>query len=294
MTLFRVSGSISRCLEILAVILLAAIATAGADPVLDMADSLMGAGFYDDAVTEYRRFLFFNESPKKRSPVYSRLGYCYAYLGDRDAAVDALSRAIDFAENDSLALQYRIDRAVVFAATNDIVRAGIELEEIIAGADSRALKKRAGMLLFMVRVLQHDWPTARIIYDRFLRNESYHSDSIKRFLDRAVNDRYKSPGKAMLLSTIFPGAGQIYNGHWLSGLNALALNLALGYLTVDLVSDREYVPAFLSYIFLFQRYYSGNRGSAYQQAVAHNRQQDLQYENEILSLLKQIVTPKAK
>ena len=282
----------SHCLKIIPLVfMLFAVSVAFADPVLNMADSLKTSGFYDDAVTEYRRFLFFNDSPEKRSPVYSRLGYCYAYLGDRDAALDALNRAINFAENDSLAFQYRIDRAVIFTAVNEIAQAEVELEGVIAFADSGSLKKRAGELMFLVKVLRHDWSGAQVIYDTLLRKENELSDSLRLVLAEASDINYKSPGKAMLLSTFLPGLGQVYNGRWLSGLNALALNFALGYLTVDLLSDREYVPAFLSLAFLFQRYYNGNRGTAYNQAVEHNHRLDLLYENEILRLIKQQLSP---
>jgi tetratricopeptide (TPR) repeat protein len=288
MNLPAVFKSISRCLKVPAFLLLALTATASADPVLDMADSLMAAGFYDDAVTEYRRFLFFNEPGMACAGVYSRLGYCYAYMGEYREALDAADNAALYAGNDSLASVCRTDRAVILAAAGEYDSAATALETVLASEGSETVKSRAGMLLIMTRVLQHDWSAARDIFDTLPRGEYAFSDSVTALLERAVKDRHKSPGKAELLSTLVPGTGQIYNGHWLSGLNALVLNVALGWLTVDLVSDREYVPAFLSYIFLFQRYYNGNRGVAYEQAVEHNRQQDLFYEKEILKLIKEL------
>ena len=280
--------SISRCLKAPAFLLLALTATVTADPVLDMADSLMAAGFYDEAVTEYRRFLFFNEPGKDFAGIYSRLGYCYAYMREYREALDAADNAALYAGNDSLASVCRTDRAVILAAAGEYDSAASALEAVFRKADYKSIKKRAGVLLFTTRVLQHDWSTARDICDTLLREEYAVSDSMTALLERAVKDRYKSPGKAELLSTFVPGTGQFYNGHWLSGLNALALNVALGWFTVELVSDREYVPAFLSYLFLFQRYYNGNRGVAYEQAAEHNLRQDLFYENEILKLIKEL------
>ena len=90
----------------------------------------------------------------------------------------------------------------------------------------------------------------------------------------------------MLLSSIIPGLGQAYCGHWLEGLNALLLNSLNCYLTINNLINERYVTGTLVFFLLYQRYYSGNRHHAYDTAVKENERKDALFEKAALDLIK--------
>jgi hypothetical protein len=248
----------------------------------------MSAGFYDNAVTEYRRFLFFNPADPLASDVYSRIGWCYARMEKWKEAVEAIDKSIQLSYTDSLRYQREVDRAVILIAMGSLDKAQTVLRDVATSCVNRNIKDRANTLLFLSTILGHQWRSALDIYRSKDMDPDIRSDSIEPVLADAAGIRYKSPGTAVILSTFLPGLGQVYCGNWPAGINALVLNAALGYLTVDCIIDEKYVPGFLSFIFLFQRYYFGNREHARQAAVNHNRKLDTFYEKEILTLIRRI------
>jgi tetratricopeptide (TPR) repeat protein len=256
------------------------------DPLLVMADSLMSSGFYDDAITEYGRYLFFNPHGKLVDDTYSRIGYCYAHLEKWDKAIEAMDKSILFAEMDSLLDQRKIDRSVILLASGDNDQAQFDLKQVAHFSKYENIRKKGGMLLFLSTIFNHDWEASLYVYHSLIKGQLIQSDSLESTLMKASKISYKSPRTAMLLSTLIPGGGQMYNGRWLSGLNAMLLNGALGYLTVNNFVKERYVSGFLVLIFPYQRYYNGNRYQAYNTAIEQNNKIDRRYEKEILSLIR--------
>jgi len=282
----RAFKSVSPCLRILPVLLLLAVSASAADPVLSLADSLKSAGFYNDAVTEYRRYLFFNPFDSNNSDIHAALCYCYVELGDKKAAFRAMGRAVKYAANDSVKIHRRLDRAVIAIAMDDLDFAERELTTLAIDTNRDLVNRRAGVLLFLTYVFKNDWKASRQVRNLLTADGYVFSDSLVYILDEACRSRRKSPAKAALLSTLIPGLGQVYNGQWLTGLHALALNAAMGYLTVSLVIDEAYVSSFLSFVFLFQRYYEGNRQYAFKGVEEHNLQKDIYYRQLILMFIE--------
>ena len=277
----------SHCLKIIALLLILHSYVKASDPLLVMADSLMSSGFYDDAITEYGRYLFFNPHGELVDDAYSEIGYCYAHLEKWDEAILAMDESIRFAENDSLLDQRKIDRAVILLASGDNEEAQFDLKQVAHFSKYEDTRRRGGMLLLLSTVFTHDWEAALYVYRSLIKGQFIESDSLESTLMKASKVNYKSPKTAMLLSTLMPGGGQIYSGRWLSGLNAMLLNGALGYLTVNNIIEERYVSGFLVFIFLYQRYYNGNRHHAYSIAIEQNARLDSRYEKEILNLIRE-------
>lgn len=264
------------------------------DPLLELADSLKSSGFYDDAITEYYRYSFFNPHSNLLDDAYSKIGFCFANMNKWDEAIEAMDRSIFFAQNDSLIEQRKIDQAVVYLASGNTAKAQFYLKWAVSSSAYDDVRDRATMLLFISLILNHNWQTASYTYQSAIKNQLMESALMESTLFDATNYDYKSPAAASLLSTFIPGTGQIYNGRWLTGLNAMALNSALGYLTVNNFITERYISGFLSFMFLFQRYYSGNRYQAYRMTVEHNDMIDSNYEQILLKLIYKNHNPKQK
>lgn len=249
-----------------------------------MADSIAAHGYYDDAVTEYYRFIFFHSDYDDIGDVYSKTAFCHAEIGRWESAIHDIDLAICHARDDSLRYHYLTDRAVVLAASGDLDKSYSLLNTIYTETKYPGIRSRAADLLLLISILQCDWPEAeRIVQNTDLDENS--KNEINEILQKASNTPYKSPGKAMILSTMLPGAGQFYAGRYLSGLNALILNGALAYATGNLLLNERYGYALLTFYFGLRRYFEGNRNNAYLMAREYNIRKDEAFKKELIELL---------
>jgi tetratricopeptide (TPR) repeat protein len=274
----------SRYLKsILLAVLLSNLASAG-NSLLSTADSLAAAGYHDDAVTEYYRFIFFHPEHPDLGDVYAKTAFCFAEMGQWEKALRDIDMAIWHDENDSLKDSYTIDKAVILAASGDLEEADSILEAILAKYESEAAASRAADLLLLTSILRYDWPQAT----ETLKNSSFDDESkmeIDGILQEAMETDYKSPRTATMLSTMFPGAGQFYTGNYLSGLNAFALNGLLAWATGHLLLTERYGYGILTFYFGLRRYYEGNRNNAYEMAREYNRKLDKAIEDKLIEIL---------
>ncbi len=106
-------------------------------------------------------------------------------------------------------------------------------------------------------------------------------ESINALFVQVINAPRKSVKVATVLSTILPGAGQVYAGNWKSGLNALVLNGWLGFVTVDAASWTTCT---------FLRYYWGNYYRAGRAVEQHNEGVAHQFAEKILQALQHLAS----
>lgn len=272
----------SLCLKIIIVVVSFSIKAGGGEPLLVMADSLKAGGFFYDAITEYKRLLFFDKLAAGHSDVNSKIGFCYAYLGEYENSAWYFDKAMLSAENDSIKEHRMVDGAVTEMVFGDTDHAIMTFYQLLRESPYPDIRNRAGTNLFLAMVLEHDWPAA---YDIFIGNISdtpFALDSISVLLENALNISYKSPKTAELMSMIIPGTGQIYAGGFWAGLNAMVINGATSYLTFNEIINERFITGTVSFLFLFQRYYSGNRFHAARIAAEHNDRRDRFYENLII------------
>ncbi|HUV29721.1 MAG TPA: hypothetical protein VMY05_01330 [Acidobacteriota bacterium] len=277
----------SPCLKIAVLLVGLHVPAGAADPILALADSLMSRESYDAAITEYTRHAFFNPHYPSLDESYARIGLCYAYLDDHDRAIAAMDTAVFLAATDSLLDQRRLDRAVVHVMFRDYPAAGRDMEQVLRFSRYEDATGRAMMLRLVTAILRHDWATALSACRSLPESNIGMPAAIESTLVRASPGGYKSPATAMLFSTLLPGAGQIYCGAWGDGLNAALLNGALGYLTGYYAVNERYVSAFSAFLFLFRRYYNGNRVNAYNLAIERNAAVDERIEKELLRFISQ-------
>ncbi|MCY4567356.1 MAG: tetratricopeptide repeat protein [Candidatus Poribacteria bacterium] len=251
---------------------------------LSLGGHLAAQGNHDAAITEYKRFLFFHPDDARMSEVYYNIGLAYRAQGLWTEAATSLRTATYLANGDETKSEYQLELAVTLIAAQDYDLARLELVKVTMRAPSAQLYRRALFLQAVAYIYQFRWEEAR----ESLRN--YTTDErLDMLFDAATDIPLKSARLAKVLSSIFPGAGQVYVGDWKDGLNAIALNGALGFLTVDAILDGHYVDAALFGGFIFWRYYRGNTFRAGQAAELFNKQRIQQAADAILQRLQEIV-----
>ena len=253
-------------------------------PPLSLGRHLTAQGNYDAAITEYKRFLFFHPEDTRVGEVYYNIALAYRAQGLWTEAVAAFRAATYLTTDAETKSEYQLELAVTLIAVQDYDLARLELIKVTMRAPSAQLYRRALFLQAVAYIYQFRWEEAR----ESLRN--YTTDErLDMLFDAATDMPLKSARLARVLSTIFPGAGQVYVGDWGDGLNALLLNGALGFLTIDAALDGHYIDAALWGGLIFWRYYRGNTYRAGHAAEQFNLQESRRAADAILQRLQQIV-----
>lgn len=266
----------------------AAVTVSASDPALDLGDHLFALGDYDAAITEYKRFLFFNADDPRMDEVQFKIGLAYRAQKWWMEAAEAMIAAMQRTTETELQVERRVELAVTLIASGAYDLALVELIKVDMRSQSAQLRQRARFLRGVAYLYQFKWEQAQSVFQAYFdeipnaAGTAAEIDSL--FLD-VLNRSQKSEKAARLLSTFLPGLGQTYAGDWKNGVNALLLNGALGYITLDATIERDYDDALLSFFFLFYRYYSGNRYRAAEAAQTFNDRENRRHVEKILQAL---------
>jgi Tetratricopeptide repeat len=289
MPLRRLSALICRSL-ILAALMVISSSAARSQTVdlLALADSLYSAGNHHAAVTEYKRYMFFNSSGISNAAIYRRLGLCYRDVGDWDNAINSFRESINRQEDDSLRAECSIDLAIACIASGNYSAAEMALVRLSAFGAQPNLRSRASFFLAVNNVYRHKWDAV----GKFLRQSSPLScpgedSALCALLDKAAALKYKSPSKAKWLSTFLPGSGQVYAGEPLRGLNALSVNGLFAYVLYWSATTHHDALEMANYILWFHRYWSGNRNHAAEYAQENNAAKNEKMQQELLSAINE-------
>ncbi len=259
--------------------------TASAEKLpLSLGRHLAEVGNYDAAITEYKRFLFFHPDDPRVSEVYHDIGLAYRAEGLWTEAIAALRTATHYAEDRDAKSEYQLTLAVTLIATKSYDLAELELIKVMLRNPSAQLHRRMLFLQAVLYIYQFRWEEARGVGREYTTDER-----LEALFDAAVNTPQKSANVASVLSKVLPGLGHIYIGDWRNGLNALLLNGAFGFLTVDAVLDGHYTDAALWGGLVLLRYYRGNTFRAKAAVEQLNLQKSRQAAEALLQRLQEIV-----
>ncbi|MCE2393117.1 hypothetical protein J4G02_00715 [Candidatus Poribacteria bacterium] len=258
----------------------AAVTVSASDLALDLGDHLFALGDYDAAITEYKRFLFFDADHPQAGEVQFKIGLAYRAQEWWTEAVEAMIAAVQLTTETELQAERRVELAVTLIAS------GAYDFALVSRSDR--LRQRARFLRGVAYLYQFKWEQAQSVFHAYF-DEIPSAAGAAAEIDRLFLDAHyrsqKSEKVARLLSTFLPGLGQTYAGNWKNGLNALLLNGVLGYVTLDAAIERDYDDALLSFFFLSYRYYMGNRYRAAEAAQTFNDRENRRHVDRILQAL---------
>ncbi len=262
----------------------------GRDAVFDLADRFFDSGFYKEAITEYQRYIFFNDTGREMSYAYYKIGLAYRNMRNLEKSLDALELSAQTAFSDTTKYERKIDIAVNYIAWGKYSKAKFVLLKLISFSKIPEIRSKASLFLGVAHLYCYEWESAKDALEIYLKEErnnetAYIVDSL---LSQAENINYKSHLTAKWLSTFIPGTGQIYAGNAGSGVNALVLNSANIYFIIYKLLKEEYGNAYLIYFFLFRRYYLGNIYNAKKEAREYNRRINEETAKNVFNLLKAV------
>ncbi|TES92054.1 MAG: tetratricopeptide repeat protein [Candidatus Cloacimonadota bacterium] len=255
------------------------------DIALNYANGFFDAGYYEEAITEYKRFIFFNPSSERVSHAYYKIALAYRNERNWTKSIDAFRHSIHTAPNDSIRNEKELALAVTFIANGNYSRAEILLLRVKSSTNNPVIKQKASFLQGIVYLYRFRWKSARDAFQEYLQENPEFQSQIDSLLADAQKLKYKSPTLSKWLSTFFPGTGQVYAGDWKNGLNAMVLNGGLGSSIIYKIIKADYENAFVVYYFLFRRYYIGNRYHAQRIAWEYNEYLNRSSAHRILDTL---------
>src|SRR5918912_1521402 len=201
----------------------------GTPPLFGFAQSLFDDGEYYRAIGEFQRFLFFQPEHALASEAQLKIGLAF-FCGERWAQAFEIFRQVARAAPDpALRPMAALWMAETRAQSGDHPQAIRLYQDVITAYPGSPLAERAAYLIGWSLLRQRQWVQARQAFAE-IDAKSFYYVSAER-LAAALNPPpvlpQRSPTLARALSTVLPGAGQIYTGHPLDGLIGLGVHGAL-------------------------------------------------------------------
>ena len=216
------------------------------------AAALYEAGEYFDAITEFKRLLFFDSEKKYSYLANEYIGDSYKMGGKFSDAIIYYTYSEIAAVTDSEIFNARVNciRANILRRTT--TRALAMLDTL--SADNR-FKKKIQIINYWkgwAYIFSNEWEKAAAAFAETDSNSELVS------LCKKVDDEKYSVTLANTLSHFIPGAGQFYTGNYWSGLLSLGWNVLWGYLSVKAFVDNRIFDGIVISNFLWFRFYRGN------------------------------------
>ena len=227
----------------------------------DLAKKLYNEENYFDAVTEFKRLLFFDESEKYSYEAYKLIGLSYKQGAKFSDAIHHFSLAEINANTSEEVFESKVELIKINILRRTTIRAFSLLDDL--KNDERFSDKLDEINYWTgwAYIFADDWEKAALSFQAI-------SPELTTFCD-SINDDFYNVTLAKTLS-IIPGAGQFYTGEYVSGLISIGWNILWGYLTINAFNEDRIVDGVMIGALLWWRFYSGNLQNAEKFAVEKN------------------------
>lgn len=220
---------------------------------------------YFDAITEFKRLLFFDHNKEYSYTANYIIAECYKAGGWFSDAIRFFTFAELSSKNPEEVYSARIGNVKSNILRRTAERAIKLIDDMLS--DSRFIEKKNDLfywkgwsLIFLNRFEEASLEFIKIDPD----HELY-------YLTKNVNESLYSESTAKILSYIIPGTGQFYTGEFVSGLLSLGWNVLWGYLTIKSFVDERIFDGLVISNFLWLRFYNGNVQNAEKFAKEKNQ-----------------------
>jgi hypothetical protein len=257
------------------------------DPAMRMGDLYANRGVFGQAITEYKRVLFFNQDEAIVSSVHAKIASCYQAQEQWPEAIFHLRRSIQTASSLEEIEDREFDLVTVLLAGGRDNEA--ELHLLRLREYSELDSTRVSLYLCVAYTYGGKWERAAEELRRAFPTAEVEDLRMREQIERlallfteAQSAGRKSANGATWLSTALPGAGQLYAGDPWDALNALVVNAGLITLIYAAVKQEWYLEGGLLFLYPFRRYYLGNRDNARLAAERRNLAVDERFRRQLL------------
>lgn len=218
---------------------------------------------YFDAVTEFKRLLFFDGNYTHNYEANLLMGLSYKNGSMFSEAIQHLTLAELNSKNIDEIFIARLEIIKVNILRRSTARAFTLLDSL--QNDSRFINKIDEINYWRgwAYIFSDDWRNASLSFSVIQKDHQ-----LIFLCDSVANDLY-NPQLAKILS-IVPGAGQFYTGEFVSGVISIGWNVLWGYLTINAFMEDRVLDGLLIGSLLWWRFYSENIQNAEKFAIEKN------------------------
>ncbi|AFH49977.1 Hypothetical protein IALB_2274 [Ignavibacterium album JCM 16511] len=242
---------------------------------LKLADSLFTSEKYFDAITEYKRLLFFDSTKQFSYYANFKIGLAYKEGNKLSDAIRYFALAEMSANSSEQLFESKIYQVRTNILRRSTSRADKLLDELESDNRFSSNLKEIKYWRGWNKIFSENWDEAYKIFSEI--NETKLAE-----LCLNTHNKLYSVDFAKYSSMILPGFGQIYTGEYLNGLLSLAWNIFSGYLTINAFSSERIFDGIITANFLWLRFYRGN----FQNAEKFASEKNLSITNETLKFLQ--------
>ena len=231
---------------------------------LNIAQNLFKNEKYFDAVTEYKRLLFFDDVNEYTFKANFMIGMSYKMGAKFSDAIIYFTKAEIAAKDNEEIYNSKIEKIRCNILRRTTENAMSLIDEI---EDDKNFIEKINELNYWrgwANIFSDNWEEASIDFMK-----SNFDLTLSDFC-KAVNEKEYSIVFATISSVIVPGSGQFYTGHYLSGLLSLGWNILWGYIAVNAFIENRIFDGFAVANLLWLRFYNGNLQNAKKFAEENN------------------------
>ncbi len=241
------------------------------DLLLAMADSLYQYQNYHEAITEYKRFIFFHPQSESVPRTFYKTGLAYQQNGDYEKSIYYFLQALEICSEEPMINRIRLSNAISNIAIQNYNMALFEVQKLLLKNVPDDVKREIFMLACIIMVHKENWNKARSYLEKFERiSTNTEMTKIDSLIQRGERLPVKSEKLARVLSGILPGCGQLYTNHRFDAMNAFLINSLTFSFNIQLVKMANYVDATLFFLYVTLRFYRGNLYNAANHARTYN------------------------
>ncbi len=242
----------------------------------EKANNLFQNEDYYDAITEYKRLMFFDSSKVYTYRADMMIGNCYKMGAKFSDAILYYTYSEIAANSLEEIFNARINaiRANILRRTTS--RALTMLDKLAEDKRFVSKSKEINYWKGWAYIFSDEWKKAQ---DAFAQTDT--NASLAALCKKVSKEKY-SVTWASILSHFIPGSGQFYTGHIWSGLLSLGWNVLWGYVSVDAFNAGRIFDGLMISNLLWLRFYVGNLQNAKEYAV----QKNLDISNSALNYLQ--------
>jgi len=215
---------------------------------------------YFDAITEFKRLIFFDACKKFSYSANLFIAKSYSHGGFYKLAEEYFMRAARFSRSPRELYEVKLEALKMYLVSRDESRALNLISEITSRKDFLDFKNESIYWSGMVHLFFNHAEAAKMFFNQITTNE-FELFNYVQFLNEicdSISANQKSVGTAKLLSYILPGAGQIYLGHYFRGISSFTWNALSIYLAADAFSSKRDFDGVMIMSLIWYRFYSGN------------------------------------
>lgn len=230
----------------------------------ELAKNLMGKKKYFDAITEFKRLIFFEKDSGNIYSNYSLLGDCYKAGAKLDESIYyyTLSEINSKTSEQIYDAQIKIIRSNILRRTTN--RALTLLDSLEANKNYPDKIDEINYWRGWAFIFSDDWEAASAEFSKV--------DSAKQLEEfcRLTDNKLYSVLLVKAMSFVLPGLGQFYTGNYVSGIISFAWNVLWGYTAIKAFAADRVFDGLMVSNFLWFRFYRGNFENAEKFAEADN------------------------